>query len=221
MGHKRSSLNRINGKGQNSQREVRPEVFKDNVARNQLINNKEILEDDKRRASQRRTKSKYEVKKEQSRLRLYGKRSSEKNASKSKEQLKSELKEKQLGIPRLNRSIIPGFQIKKGKKGKKLIKDDDLLLMNRIIKSIGDEYDNTIESKLEKDKRLQEIRELKRQEIERKETEKKMKLEDKKMEIKNKSNMARSLRRKNKRFSQKEVEVEDNDQPKKKSVSFA
>ncbi|SMN19097.1 similar to Saccharomyces cerevisiae YFR001W LOC1 Nuclear protein involved in asymmetric localization of ASH1 mRNA [Maudiozyma saulgeensis] len=219
MGSKRSALNRINGKGQNSQREVRPEVFGDNIARNQLINNKEVLEDDKIRSSRKRGQSKLELKKDQARLRLYGRRASEKNVKS-----KQKYTDKELNIPTLNRSIIPGYQIKKGKKGKKLISDDDTLLLNRLIKSIGDEYDQTVESKLEKDKRLQEIRDLKRQEIERKELAKQNKLEDKKAEIKNKSNAARSLRRKNQRDSNKLLSSNEqtaNNENKKKSVSFA
>ncbi|CAB4254379.1 similar to Saccharomyces cerevisiae YFR001W LOC1 Nuclear protein involved in asymmetric localization of ASH1 mRNA [Maudiozyma barnettii] len=220
MGSKRSSLNRINGKGQNSQREVRPEVFGDNIARNQLINNKEVLADDKARASRKRGQNKLELKKDQSRLRLYGRRASEKNAKN-----KQKYTDKELSIPTLNRSIIPGFQVKKGKKGKKLIADDDTLLLTRLVKSIGDEYDHTVESKLEKDRRLQDIRDLKRQEIERKEEAKLNKLEDKKSELKNKANAARSLRRKNQRDANKVTNssafVEEHSSKKKKTVSFA
>lgn len=220
MGHKRSSLNKVNKKGQNSQREVRPEVFQDSLAKNQLINNKEVLADDAARANRKRQHSKLEVKKEQSRLRLYGKRQNEKK--------KRHYTEKELGIPTLNKSIVPGFLVKKGKKGKKLIADDDTLLLNRLVKSVGDAYDDTVESKLEKDRNLQEIRELKRQEIERKEAEKLDKLEDKKTEIRKKASVARSMRRKNKKnqfTAEQEIKStnssEDTKKKPKKVVSFA
>lgn len=76
---------------------------------------------------------------------------------------------------------------------------------------------------MEKDRRLEEIRELKRQEIERKEAAKQSQLEEKKDELKKKSSIARSMRRKNRRDQERDLHTTSNDkvQRKKKSVSFA
>ncbi|CEP63548.1 Loc1p LALA0_S08e05028g [Lachancea lanzarotensis] len=192
---------------QNGKREVTSEVFQDSQARNQLINSPKLQE-----KSKTRKLSKVKVSKEQARARLYG----------SKNKAAKTYSEKDLDLPTLNRAIIPGVKIKRGKKGKKFIGDHDSLMYNRLISTIGDKDDELTESKLEKARRLEEIRELKRQEIERKEEAKKDKLDAKVDEIKKKASVARTVRRKNRRSEEVEnVRLSQDKKPKKKSVSFA
>ncbi|CCF56485.1 hypothetical protein KAFR_0B01860 [Kazachstania africana CBS 2517] len=188
----------------NMRREVVPEMFEDKEARNQLAHVPKLTE-----KSRVKKLSKEKVRQEQAKVRLYGK----KNKTR-------EYNEKELGIPTLNKAVVPGVKIKRGKKGKKFVADHDNLLFHRLIKSIGDQQDEVTESKLEKARRLEEIRELKRKELERKEAEKAAVLDDKKSEIKRKASVARSLRRKNNRREESSPSL-DTKKGKKKSVSFA
>lgn len=201
-----------------SAKEVTPTITNDSVTHNQL-NDSIISTYNKQNRPQQNTKynhrNKLQVSKEQSKVRLYGKKAQNGYQDKIRNQKYKNEIEKEL--PNLNKSIVPGSQIKKGKKGKKFVDDNDSLTWNRILKTVGDKYDEINESKIEKDRRLEEIREIKRQEIEKREQAKNDEIEQKKNEIRSKASLARSMRRKNK----KELSKQNVEGGKKKSVSFA
>ncbi|SCU98093.1 LAMI_0F12992g1_1 [Lachancea mirantina] len=193
---------------QNLTKEVTPEVFNDPEARNRLANQPRLTE---KSAVSKPSKSK--VKKDQRLSRLYGKKAGNNKT----------YSEKELNLPPLNRAIIPGVKTKRGKKGKSLVEDGDELLLNRLVTSIGDSIDQVTESRLEKSRRVEEIRNLKRQEIEKKEEAKKLQLDSKKDEIKKKASVARAMRRKNKKAIEKSNSNLATSEAKgpKKSVAFA
>lgn len=201
------------GKHGSVRREVAPEVFGDKQARNQLAN---APEEEPRAANRARAKA-ARLAKEQRRALLYG----------TRKNLQKTYNERDLGLPVLNRAVLPGVRAPRGKKGKTFIDDHDTLLMSRLVKSIGDKQEQLTESRLERSQRLEEIRDLKRQEMERREAAKKDQLEDKKAEIRRKASLARSLRRKTKRNAHnadKEVAASTSSvttTKKRKKVAFA
>ncbi|GMG37769.1 unnamed protein product [Ambrosiozyma monospora] len=199
-------------KTQNGKREITSEVTSDSLARN-LLQNKPNLTP---KSTKRQLKG-VELKKHLRSAQLYG------NTPKKNQKTYSE---KDLDIPQLNKAINPGAIVKKrGKKGKKFIADDDSLTLNRLVKQINDDRDLINESKLEKAKRLEEIRALRKEEMERKEQAKKNKLESVKVDIKQKASMARIVRRKNAKEAKKQIFKEADKEVKgkkpRKSVSFA
>ncbi|KAG7193013.1 60S ribosomal subunit assembly/export protein [Scheffersomyces spartinae] len=200
----RQSKTAKRSKSQNKTRTVESEVFSDSKARNLLESQPKLTP---------KSTVKKISKKVQRKIALYGAKNGK------------EYREDQLDIPILNKAVTPGVKAKRGKKGKKFVSDSDVLTMTRLVKSINDKFDTINESKLEKAKRLEEIRELKRKELDRKEQEKKNKLEGKKEEIKNKASAARLARRKNAKAARKADDQDESNQPdrkkKKKSVSFA
>lgn len=202
----RQSKTAKRNKTQNKTRTVDSEVFSDSAAKNLLADQPKLTPKSKIKKI-----SKLALKKQQAKIRLYGAKNGK------------EYREDQLNIPTLNKAIVPGVKAKRGKKGKKFVDDNDTLTMNRLVKSINDKYDQVNESKLEKSRRLEEIRDLKRQEIERKEQQKKDKLEGKKDELRSKASVARSTRRKNakaRRADEESQEQEEESPKKKKKVSF-
>ncbi|KAF6009614.1 hypothetical protein HII12_003160 [Brettanomyces bruxellensis] len=210
MGKRRR--NAVHDRKQVPTKNVTPELKENAEARNVLINQPELT----LKSSKKPLKG-TKLKKFLMTTQLYGKKKQAKKYS-----------EKELDIPVLNESINPGAIKKKGKKkGKKFVADGDSVLLTRLIKQINDGKDEVNESKLEKARRLEDVRELRRTEIERKESVKRQELENAKDELKSSASQARSERRRASRLKKrlsKNVGAESGSaksKKPKKSVSFA
>lgn len=138
---------------------------------------------------------------------------------------KPEYTEKQLNLPVLN-SIVPANAktVQKaggsGKKRNKVYVDDTESMMT-ILAIVSAEKEGQIESKVAKERQMEEIREARRKEAEKKEEKRKSKLEKVKQDIKDDKKD-----RKRKSETEKEVSSKDkpdgkSSRPKRKSVSFA
>ncbi len=210
MGKRRR--NAVHDRKQVPTKNVTPELKENAEARNVLINQPELT----LKSSKKPLKG-TKLKKFLMTTQLYGKKKQAKKYS-----------EKELDIPVLNESINPGAIKKKGKKkGKKFVADGDSVLLTRLIKQINDGKDEVNESKLEKARRLEDVRELRRTEIERKESVKRQELENAKDELKSSASQARSERRRASRLKKrlsKNIGAESGgakSKKPKKSVSFA
>lgn len=184
-------------------KEVIPEFKEDAEARNVLMNQPELT-----LKNSKKPMKGIQLKKYLKTTLLYGKKHKQRKYS-----------EKELEIPVLNESVNPGAIKKKGKKGKKFVADNDIDMMNRLINQINDSKDKADESKLEREKRMEDIRELRKKEIEKREEQKKQELEEVKKEIRSKASLARSERRKSAKIK-KHLSEHNNKRPKKK-VTFA
>jgi 60S ribosomal subunit assembly/export protein LOC1 len=172
----------------NSAREIEQEVRTDNVAANLLT-----------------TKSKNYVNSQTAKVKKLPAKPGQKKEKRT-------YTEKELGIPKLNKSIDPEGVKRKGKKGKKFV---DNTAMMRIVRSVNEKFDSDYASKLEKARQLEEIREAKRLEMEKIDQEKEEALSKKKKEIK---------QRKKKGKNSEDTEAAGRLSPEernKKKVSFA
>ncbi|PKX95836.1 protein loc1 [Aspergillus novofumigatus IBT 16806] len=98
---------------------------------------------------------------------------------------KREYTEEELGLPKLNMITPVGVVKPKGKKKGKVFVDDQEGMMT-ILAMVNAEQEGHIESKLQKARQLEEIREAKRKEAEARHAEKKNKLEEAKQSIRQK-----------------------------------
>ncbi|OGM50271.1 hypothetical protein ABOM_001230 [Aspergillus bombycis] len=106
-------------------------------------------------------------------------------ASQLKKTKKREYTEEELDLPKLNAITPVGVVKPKGKKKGKVFVDDQEG-MATILAMVNAEKEGQIESKLQKARQLEEIREAKRKEAEARQAEKKNKLEDTKAAIRQK-----------------------------------
>ncbi|KIV98976.1 uncharacterized protein PV09_09304 [Verruconis gallopava] len=101
------------------------------------------------------------------------------DANKSKHKLlkSHSYSDKQLNLPTLNMVAPVGVQKPKGKKKGKVFVDD-AESMRTILAMVSAESDGKIESKMQKFRQMEEIREARRVELEKKEQDKKQKLDE-------------------------------------------
>lgn len=139
---------------------------------------------------------------------------------------KPEYSEKQLNLPVLN-SIVPANAktVQKaggtGKKKNKVYVDDTESMMT-ILAIVNAEKEGQIESKVTKERQMEEIRDARRKEAEKKEEKRKNKFEKVKQEIKDdKKNKKRKGDSEKENEPKPKVSEGKSSRPKRKSVSFA
>ncbi|KAI1912194.1 60S ribosomal subunit assembly/export protein [Ophidiomyces ophidiicola] len=123
--------------------------------------------------------------------------------------------EKELNIPALNMITPVGVQKPRGAKKGKIFVDDQESMMT-ILAMVNAEKDGEIESKIIKARRMEEIREARKQEAEARQEEKKSKLEQTKESLKRKRNSKKSAKAST---SQQGDDLPES-KSKKKQVSF-
>ncbi|KAK6354114.1 60S ribosomal subunit assembly/export protein [Orbilia blumenaviensis] len=134
-----------------------------------------------------------------------------------KKPLKDRYTDAQLKLPTLNGIIPAGVTKPRGKKKGKVFVEDKETMMD-ILELVNNSVDGVIQGKVEKNRRLEVIREQKRKEQERREKEKEAKLEDVKDSLKKKR------KRKGGNATNDDDDVDEKptrSAAKRKSVSFA
>ncbi|KAK6334946.1 60S ribosomal subunit assembly/export protein [Orbilia javanica] len=134
-----------------------------------------------------------------------------------KKPLKDRYTDAQLKLPTLNGIVPAGVTKPRGKKKGKVFVEDKETMMD-ILELVNNSVDGVIQGKVEKNRRLEVIREQKRKEQERREKEKEAKLEDVKDSLKKKR------KRKGGNTTKDDDDVDDKptkSSGKRKSVSFA
>ncbi|KAL3412286.1 60S ribosomal subunit assembly/export protein loc1 [Aspergillus fumigatus] len=132
---------------------------------------------------------------------------------------KREYTEEELGLPKLNMITPVGVVKPKGKKKGKVFVDDQEGMMT-ILAMVNAEQEGHIESKLQKARQLEEIREAKRKEAEARHAEKKNKLEEAKQSIRQKRKR-KSSGNEDSKSDASTSKSSSKSKEKRKSVSFA
>ncbi|KAF7162227.1 hypothetical protein CNMCM5623_007622 [Aspergillus felis] len=132
---------------------------------------------------------------------------------------KREYTEEELGLPKLNMITPVGVVKPKGKKKGKVFVDDQEGMMT-ILAMVNAEQEGHIESKLQKARQLEEIREAKRKEAEARHAEKKNKLEEVKQSIRQKRK-GKSSGNEDSKPDASTSKSDSKSKGKRKSVSFA
>ncbi|GFF57660.1 60S ribosomal subunit assembly/export protein loc1 [Aspergillus udagawae] len=132
---------------------------------------------------------------------------------------KREYTEEELNLPKLNMITPVGVVKPKGKKKGKVFVDDQEGMMT-ILAMVNAEQEGHIESKLQKARQLEEIREAKRKEAEARHAEKKNKLEEAKQSIRQKRKRKSSGNEESKPDAST-PKSDSKSKGKRKSVSFA
>ncbi|KAF2280486.1 uncharacterized protein EI97DRAFT_124253 [Westerdykella ornata] len=138
-------------------------------------------------------------------------------SSDTKQKKKRVYTEKELNIPKLNGIIPAGIAKPKGQKKGKVFVDDPESMM-AIMSVVQAEKEGHIESKIQKARQWEEVREAKRKEMEKRSEEKKKKFEEKKEALKGKKGKRRHSDRA--RVAVEEEDEKPKEKKARKRVSF-